>query len=713
MEVCRTCMSERSVQLVPVYSKLDDAFIANIIMECTSIQIRENDGLPAHICFQCMETLRLLSAFIKTARDCDRTLRKLCKTDESGPSVNPILLPGSSKAEFSSLLGADDTDVFQFAEVKIEPSDELLAEGVESEESSDDDDGRASGVDSDSDSSESDSNTATESDWEGSEEEVVPRRIKKEPREGKRRGRKPKPRSYDSDDRPMLNKRKPKYDEDLEMNDFERELYNEINVEDGKRICCGCLLIFETDQELESHRAKVHTRKREGRASKKEDTRVHCDGCLRKYKSTRRVNYHKERIRQLEVIWECKKCRNRFSEATRRRGHAKKHPAKMVATAIMAPIKEDIQQELGWICCAQACAQSFPDEATLMAHALKAHQINKQEAEIEGSQDKTVQCMICYRRFHDKNGLINHQQRLYRLNKYQCALCGLQFSSGGRLTEHELTHGNEKPFKCDVCGKAFTQKGNLKTHMTVHTNEKPFQCTVCGMSFRQKGGLKTHMSNHIETPQFKCEVCSKLFKAKLHLRYHMRIHNGEKKFPCRYCEKAFTDFTNRMRHEMSHTGIKPYKCSYCEKSFIRKRFLVEHESTHTGIKLYSCEICHQSFGQKNSLKKHQSTAHPGYTNIGGNNTVGGVLSAATTLNTVTNINIGGINVGINVGIPTPGSASVHSIDSASMSPGASSSMPPQTHPIPLTSHQQQQLMAVFHQQQQHQQHQQQLPHPHQ
>lgn len=732
MEVCRTCMSERSVQLVPVYSKLDDAFIANIIMECTSIQIRENDGLPAHICYQCMETLRLMFAFVKTARDCDRTLRKLCKSDETGTSLtNPILLPGSSKSEFPALT-ADDTDVFQFAEVKIEPSEELVAEGIEeSEESSEsedsndgDDGGRRSAVDSSSsDSSDSDSGSASESEWEGSDEEVIPRRIKREP---KKRGRKPKPRPYDSDDKPLLNKRKPKYDDDLEMNDFERELYNVIEVNKNMHMCCGCLLIFDTEQELDAHRAKVHTRKREGRASKKEDPRVHCEGCLRKYKSKRRVNYHRERIRQLEVIWECRKCKNRFSEATRRRGHAKKHPAKMVATAIVAPIKEDVQQELGWICCAQACAQSFQDEATLMAHALKAHQINKQEAEIEGNQDKTVQCMICYRRFHDKNGLINHQQRLYRLNKYQCALCGLQFSSGGRLTEHELTHGNEKPFKCDVCGKAFTQKGNLKTHMTVHTNEKPFQCTVCGMAFRQKGGLKTHMSNHIETPQFKCEVCSKLFKAKLHLRYHMRIHNGEKKFPCRYCEKAFTDFTNRMRHEMSHTGIKPYKCSYCEKSFIRKRFLVEHESTHTGIKLYSCEVCHQSFGQKNSLKKHQSTAHPGYTNIGtGNNNssgagAGAAAAAATVvpptvgIGTVTNISIGGINVGINVGIPqTPGSASVHSIDSASMSPGTSSSLPPQTHPIPLTSHQQQQLMAVFHHQQQQQQHQQQLPHPHQ
>ncbi|XP_055627074.1 zinc finger protein 260-like isoform X2 [Toxorhynchites rutilus septentrionalis] len=655
MELCRTCMSDRSIQLVPVYSKLDDAFIANIIMECTSIQIHENDGLPTNICQQCMETLRLLTTFIRTARDSDRQLRKIFKSEYSlSLAIDPVLVVDSSKGDGLS----NDTDVFQFAEVKIEPSETLHPEENEGSDEaissdSNSDDGRDSLRD---DSDKSSDETESNSDWDGSDqgEYSTPRehKVRRKP------GPKPRPKSSDSDDRPALNKRKPRTDEEVLMNEYEQELYTVIDIEKDKHICCGCLLIFNTAQELDSHRGKTHVRRRESSPTKN-SSKIICDGCLRKYKSKRRVNYHRERVRQLQTIWECNKCKNRFSEATRRRSHAKKHPHKEGPTAIVAPIKEVVQQELGWICCAQACGQSFPTEKELITHALKAHQINKQEAELEENQNKPVQCQVCYRRFHDKNGLINHQQRLYRLHKYQCALCGLQFNSGGRLTEHELTHQNEKPFKCEVCDKAFTQKGNLKTHMSVHTNEKPFQCTVCGMAFRQKGGLKTHMSNHVENPQFKCEVCLKMFKAKLHLRYHMRIHNGERPFPCRYCEKAFTDFTNRMRHEMSHTGNKPYKCSYCEKSFIRKRFLLEHESTHTGVKLYNCDVCHQNFGQKNSLKKHMQTTHP-------------------------------------VTSDTQATESI-SISSTSSSALPALYMPPQTHPIPLTNQQHQQLMAALHQ----------------
>ncbi|XP_055614023.1 zinc finger protein 436-like [Uranotaenia lowii] len=619
MEVCRTCMNAGAKPLVPVYSKLEDVFIANIIMECTSLQIRENDGLPAHICNKCVNTLKLLTSFIQTARDCDRQLRKICKVEKLGTSTTAThggaglvsdeecnLEPQESPTKTEML--DQDSDIFQFAEVKIEAITEgaLLAETGEQSESeaesnSEDEDGRDFSAGSDSSSSDSNS----DSDF---EEESLTLELKPAP---KKRGRKPKPKPANTDDKPLLNKRRHKPDEDLSMTEYEKELYTEIVVEPGKSVCCGCLWIYDTPQELETHRNKVHIRKRE-KKSFRPQTKVLCDGCLRKYNSKRRVNYHKERIRQLEVIWECNKCKNRFHEVSRRRSHAKKHPQKQSSSVVVAPIKEFIQKELGWLCCAQACGQSFPSEAELLGHARKAHQINKQEAELEENRDKSFQCRVCYRKFNEKSGLINHQQRLYKLQKYQCALCGLQFITAARLTEHELTHKDEKPFKCTVCSKSFTQKGNLKTHMTIHTDEKPFQCTVCGISFRQKGGLKAHMSNHIEKPQFKCEVCSKMFKAKLHLRYHMRTHNGERPFPCRYCEKAFGDFTNRMRHEMSHTGIKPYKCSYCDKTFIRKRFQVEHETTHTGIKLYNCEVCHQSFSQKNSWKKHMQFTHPGH-----------------------------------------------------------------------------------------------------
>ncbi|XP_055531363.1 zinc finger protein 879-like [Wyeomyia smithii] len=647
MDRCRTCMSEDSVQLIPVYSKLDDCFIANIIMEYTFIQIRENDGLPMHICYRCTETLKLVDHFIKTARSCDRQLRMLCKSEVDQTVALDHVVSSPAK---------HDPDAFQFAEVKIEPGEEILSEYLvsEQEELNSDEDTRYAGHVSESEisagSSDDDSrsdDSETDSEWNRSDEELDPMQVSDSKVTKTKRGRRAKPKPENTDDKPLLNKRRSKKGEDFSLNEYERELYTEIRVDRSKHICCGCLLIFDVPEDLEAHRRKTHTPKRDT-VKVIDNGKVLCDGCLRKYKSTRRVNYHKERVRQLEMIWECNKCKNRFSEATRRRSHALKHPQRVNSSAFVAPIKEMVQLELGWICCAQSCGLSFPTEAELIGHAHKAHQINKQEAELEENQDKPVQCQVCFRRFHDKTGLINHQQRLYRLHKYQCALCGLQFNSGGRLNEHELTHQNEKPFKCELCDKMFTQKGNLKTHMSIHTNEKPFQCTVCGMSFRQKGGLKTHMSNHVENPQFKCEVCSKLFKAKLHLRYHMRIHSGEKPFPCRYCEKAFTDFTNRMRHEMGHTGIKPYKCSFCEKSFIRKRFLMEHESTHTGVKMYNCDVCLQSFGQKNSLKKHMSTAHPTFTTL-----------------------------------PQPSTESM-----AILSPTGSSSMsiPPQTHPIPLTNH---------------------------
>ncbi|XP_058463461.1 zinc finger protein 260-like isoform X2 [Malaya genurostris] len=555
-----------------------------------------------------MEALKLLTVFVRTARNCDRQLRKLF--EQEAVTLQEI---NSNITHDDKILVKQQNDSFQFAEVKIEPTEELLAEYLDSEPEQAISSGSENAANDDRDSDDSSncsrSHSGSDSDWNDSDDDDF--KGKEEPKTTKRRGRKPKPKPMNSDDKPLLNKRRPKRDIDLAMNDYEKELYTVIHVGKNKHTCCGCLLIFDTANELESHRSKTHTRKRDSSTANPTD-KVLCNGCLRKYKSKRRVNYHKERVRQLETIWECNKCKNRFSEPTRRRSHAKKHPRRIASMAVVAPIKELIQQELGWICCAQACGLSFPAEAELIAHAHKAHQINKQEAELEENREKPVQCQVCYRRFLDKNGLINHQQRLYRLHKYQCSLCGLQFNSGGRLNEHELTHQSERPFKCELCGRAFTQKGNLKTHMTVHTNEKPYQCTVCGMAFRQKGGLKTHMSNHIEKPRFKCEVCSKMFKAKLHLRYHMRIHNGEKPFPCRYCDKAFTDFTNRMRHEMSHTGIKPYKCAFCEKSFIRKRFQMEHESTHTGVKLYSCEVCQQSFAQKNSLKKHLSTAHPSF-----------------------------------------------------------------------------------------------------
>ncbi|XP_062535237.1 zinc finger protein OZF-like [Armigeres subalbatus] len=314
---------------------------------------------------------------------------------------------------------------------------------------------------------------------------------------------------------------------------------------------------------------------------RKPSTKPICDGCLRRYDTPRGLNFHKERVRMLEIIWECKKCQFRFKAADKRRKHLRIH-SEDAPVAMKARFKEETMQEFGWLCCASKCDESFNTEQDLIEHSQVTHLGDKKAADAE-FPDNPEQCLICFRRYGDRRRLINHQRRKYKRKNFQCALCGLKFATTSELTTHEANDHGNWAFKCALCDKAFPQKYSLNSHLkTMHTDEKPHQCTVCGMTFRQKGGLRTHMSNHVEVPQFKCEVCSKMFKAKLHLRYHMRTHTGERPYKCRYCDHAFANNTNYRRHEMTHTGNKPHKCSYCGKGFILRRMLIEHEKNHTG-----------------------------------------------------------------------------------------------------------------------------------
>ncbi|XP_062557901.1 uncharacterized protein LOC134222759 [Armigeres subalbatus] len=85
MEVCRTCMTanqkKRPGKLVSIFAEFEGAVIANIITDCTAVQIAENDGLPVVICYECFETLKLLTAFKITARNSDSKLRMICKEE--------------------------------------------------------------------------------------------------------------------------------------------------------------------------------------------------------------------------------------------------------------------------------------------------------------------------------------------------------------------------------------------------------------------------------------------------------------------------------------------------------------------------------------------------------------------------------------------------------------------------------------------------------
>lgn len=92
MNICRVCMESGEESgsggavpdLIPIFSKLEDAFIANILVECTSVQILEDDGLPTTICQGCVDSLKSFIRFIRKARESDRKLRKMFKSEGAG-----------------------------------------------------------------------------------------------------------------------------------------------------------------------------------------------------------------------------------------------------------------------------------------------------------------------------------------------------------------------------------------------------------------------------------------------------------------------------------------------------------------------------------------------------------------------------------------------------------------------------------------------------
>ncbi|XP_019537651.3 zinc finger protein 418 [Aedes albopictus] len=570
-ELCRTCMStdgsgssskrnRRQRKLVPIFTQLGDAFIANIITDYTAVQIDENDGLPATICADCFETVKLLDAFAKTTRDSDAKLRKLFKAE----SPEDLQVDASDMGLVAQEVDPGSVKTLEtpsdFVEIKCEPPEEVL--GVEEAAQQSDD------FEPDND---------TDSDWKqsGDEERTVKRKkagLKSKPTPRKR-GAGPRPR------RKRIPRIPVQTEKDLELSEKEQELFKVIEIPPNSHVCCGCLQVYETAVELDEHRKINHVWKREKAA--KLDEKLCCDGCLRKFNTNKNIEYHKERVRRLKVAWECNKCLLRFKVAGKRREHVRLHP-EGEPVALIARVRETTKQEFGWVCCGRMCNQSFQNEEELIAHGQSSHWIDKQEADLEFG-DKPEQCQVCFQRFIDRKRIVSHQRRKYKFKNFVCALCGLKFFTTDDLLMHESKEHDSVLHTCEVCGKSFTRKHSLATHMKqMHLENKPHQCTVCGMAFRQKAGLKIHMSNHVEVPQYRCEVCSKMFKAKLHLRYHMRTHTGEKPYKCQYCDSAFANHTNYRRHEMTHTGDKPHKCSYCERSFILKRTMLEHESTHTG-----------------------------------------------------------------------------------------------------------------------------------
>ncbi|XP_058813035.1 zinc finger protein 25-like [Topomyia yanbarensis] len=533
--MCRACMTNGSEShtLTSLASSLeDDVSIASVIDELTAVQIQEHDGLPELICASCVEELKRFVEFIKMVRQTDRLLRQIFKSNIIEVKVEDEDSAPNSRHKLEML------------QVEAVVEEEYLENDLNWTEDRVDDELETS------------PDNCSEQEFIGFDdiEEQAESPL----------GQNEVERSVKID----LNE-----DVSEELDEVEQKTFKILARNEGDFLCCFCFQIFSTEEKLiihcERHKTSVNLTK----------SNV-CQVCFRRYKTPHGLELHR-RHSGATKIFECVRCLTRFVDAKRRRQHAHNHPRKEVLqSSVFTPIVLLPDYRKGRICCAQACGLSFPTDELLIAHAHEAHRMNKYEASLPEKRKKPLECLICFKRFDNRNALRLHQVRKYKKSPQQCSICGCGVRGGAALAAHERNHRNEKPFQCELCPKRFTSAALLKAHSIVHSNDRQFVCSVCGMAFQRKVNLQNHELIHLGQLPYPCELCKKSFRVKYRLEQHKRSHTGVRPYPCRYCDKSFADHSNRQRHEMSHTGIKPYKCSNCEKTFITKRLRSEHEATH-------------------------------------------------------------------------------------------------------------------------------------
>uniref|UniRef100_U5ETL7 Putative nucleic acid binding protein n=1 Tax=Corethrella appendiculata TaxID=1370023 RepID=U5ETL7_9DIPT len=568
MNICRTCM-EKSEELIPIFSKFDEFdFIATKIIQIVGLQILEDDGLPNSVCSNCMNELRNASIYINKSRETDRKLRKLFKGNVESEDENEE----KSQTDFFDI--KSENYVENNFEIKLEIDEEGNVLGATSSSEEEDD--------------------SSDDDYQDSEEEYE----KKSSHKRRYIRQKPlKPVEYKPRENPFTNDWPSVIEKDA--SDGTKIKFKRVDF-DGV-MCCGCLSVFETSDELKAHSLEYHANKPQSTNSLKK--KYYCTICYRRYTAKRNLTDHQFLYENMSTLYECE-CSSRIPSERRLQLHANLHPLK---TKKRPKVPLDDLKTL--YCC--SCSNPFDKKESLIQHALVEHSHNKILTEA-CKISKPFECDICFRRYQSKHSLEKHRRRLYRKEYFMCSQCGLNFNCSTSLNDHESTH-DEQTHECKICQKRFISKATLKCHIqNVHVTEKKFVCTVCGWSSTNRIRLTHHSIMHSDLLAYQCKMCGKKFKSKQALTFHYNTHNGIKPFKCRYCEKTFGHHTNRKNHEIIHTGIKPYSCSFCEKSFMRKKQLLEHQTIHTGINPLRCDYCSRLFDDKKLLQTHVEVSHPEY-----------------------------------------------------------------------------------------------------
>lgn len=292
-------------------------------------------------------------------------------------------------------------------------------------------------------------------------------------------------------------------------------------------------------------------------------------------------------------VWCCKRCDIIFRDKRRLCTHNKsahssetRHAFKLCDAKFLSNnnLDEDLKRYKRTKFTCATCGQVF-DGA--YKYSLHLHEYDNSEGYI---------CPLC--NFTTLNkisiGAHIHRAHLQRF-KLACKHCGKRFNNAVQRMEHEEGHlDDDSEFVCVVCKRRFSEKDKLTMHQ-IYYHKVPVKpkgrskvcyvkdptsktgtrtrCSTCGKYVIR---LNVHMKVHEKYRPYECSICKKTFNRSADLKVHERVHTGERPYVCKICGERFKYVKGFHLHVRKHTGEKPFKCYWCDEGFVSKEKLKYH-----------------------------------------------------------------------------------------------------------------------------------------